>query len=74
MLSLSIHPRHWPNFGNGQKKNTAQPQKRKRTRAQENLEARRLDCTNTRESLAKNSRVAPRPWHLAFKMSGSQKK
>lgn len=73
-MNLSIHPRNWPSTGNKTKLNTATPQKRKRTKNQENLEQRRLDCTRTRETLARDPRRAPIPWDLAFKMPGSNKK
>lgn len=72
-MNLSIHPRNWPT-GNKIKVNTAATQKRKRTKNQENLERRRLDCIRTREALASEPRKKPVPWDLAFKMPGSNKK
>lgn len=65
MPRLSIHPRNWPNFGNKKKLNTSQPQKKKRTRKQLNLEARRRFFAAC-QGKAKNP--------LAHKMPGSLKK
>lgn len=68
MNNLSIHPRHWPDTGNGKKLNTSKPAKppcKKLDRKLSRLTARRLDREATLKSNPKNV--------LAYKVPGSMK-